>query len=126
MKRRSEAPIGHVRKESTHPEKYKLQSLMGEMLRGRRIASDKELIEANDKCTGYEFQSIGYSRREVKQAMEEAKKKFDEKYSGMFVKFPNEDGERRCFSYGGGLVHNKNYRYGEVLVNYIENIKPIG
>ena len=126
MKRRSGVPIGHVRKQSTHPEKYKLQSLMGEMLRGRRIASDKELVEASDKCTGYEFQSIGYSRREVQQAMEEARKKFDENYSGMFVKFPDEDGERRYFSYGGGLVHNKNYRYGEILVNYIENIKPAG
>ena len=127
MRRRAEVPIGHIRKKSSHPEKYKLQSLLGEMLRGRRIASDSELVEMSDKCTGFEFQSIGYSRREVEQAMEEAKKKFDEKYSGMFVKITEDwDGERRYFSYGGGLVHNKNYRYGEVLVNYIENIKPCG
>ena len=85
MTRRGGVPIGHVRKGSTHPEKYKLQSLLGEMLRGRRIASDEELIKKSDKCIGFEFESIGYSRRDVEQAMEEAKKKFEEKYSGMFA-----------------------------------------
>ena len=43
----------------------------------------------------------------------------------MFVKI-NEDGERKYYKYGGGLVYNKNYKYGEVLVNYIEKIKPPG
>jgi hypothetical protein len=45
--------------------------------------------------------------------------------SGMFVKI-NEDGEIRYYKYGGGLVYNKNYKYGEVLVNFIEKIKPFG
>ena len=125
MNKNSEAPVGHVRKGSNHPDKYKLQSLLGEMLRGRRIASDKEMIQHSDKCTAHEFQSIGYSRREVEAAMEEAKQKFDEKYSGMFVKI-NDELERRYFSYGGGLVYNKNYRYGEVVMNFIDNVKPHG
>ena len=42
MKREGDVP---VRKGSSHPERYKLQSLLGEMLRGRRIASDEGLIE---------------------------------------------------------------------------------
>ena len=125
MNKNSEAPVGHVRKESNHPDKYKLQSLLGEMLRGRRIASDEEMIQLSDKCIAHEFQSIGYSRREVETAMEEAKKKVDEKYSGMFVKI-NDELERRYFSYGGGLVYNKNYRYGEVVMNFIDNVKPQG
>lgn len=124
-RRNGEVPVGHVRKGSSHPEKYKLQSLLGEMLRGRRLASDEEMIELSDKCIAHEFESIGYSRREIDDAMEEARKKVEEKYSGMFVKI-NEDGERRYFSYGGGLVFNKNYKYGEVLMNYIEGIKPKG
>ena len=119
-------PVGHIRKGSSHPEKYKLQSLLGEMLRGRRIASDEELIGLSDKCTAYEFQSIGYSRWEVNDAMEEAKKKLEENYSGQFVNKINEDGGRRYFSYGGGLVYNKNYRYGDIAMNFIESIKPHG
>ena len=125
MRRSAEVPVGHVRRGSSHPENYKLQSLLGEMLRGRRIASDEELMELSDRCIAHEFQSIGYSRRELQHAMEEAKKKVEENYSGQFVKI-NEDGERRYYSYGGGMVYNKNYRYGEVLMKYIENIKPCG
>ena len=125
MKRNAEVPVGHIRRGSSHPEKFKLQSLLGEMLRGRRIASDDELTEVSDKCIAHEFQSIGYSRWEVKDAMEEAKKKVEENYSGQFVKI-NEDGHRRYFSYGGGLVYNKKYLYGDVLLNYIERIKPCG
>ena len=57
--------------------------------------------------------------------MEEAKKKVENNYSRQFVRI-NEDGERRYFSYGGGMIFNKNYQYAEVLLNYIENIKPRG
>ena len=125
MKRSAEVPVGHVRRGSSHPERYKLQSLLGEMLRGRRIASDQGMIELSDKCIDYEFQSIGYSRREVLDAMEEAKKKFEENYSGQYVKV-NESGESRYFCYGGGMIYNKNYKYGEILLNYVDKIKPAG
>ena len=33
---------------------------------------------------------------------------------------------RKFFRYDGGLLHNKNYRYGEVLMNFVDNIKPDG
>ena len=125
MRKSADVPVGHVRRGSSHPEKYKLQSLLGEMLRGRRIASDDEMIELSDKCIAYEFQSIGYSRREVQHAMEEAKKKVEDDYSEQFVKI-NENDDRRYFSYGGGMIYNKNYRYGDVVMNYIERIKPLG
>jgi hypothetical protein len=111
MRRNGEVPVGHVRRGSSHPEKYKLQSLLGEMLRGRRIASDEEMIELSDRCIAHEFQSIGYSRWEVQDAMEEAKNKVEDNYSGHFVKI-NEDGVKKYFSYGGGVVYNKNYGYG--------------
>ena len=126
MKRECDVPVGHIRRGSSHPEKYKLQSLLGEMLRGRRLASDEDLVDHSDKCIGHEFQSLGYSRWEVQTAMEEAKKKVENKYSGQFVKIPDEDEGRRFFSYGGGLVHNKNYRYGEILVRFIDSFKPEG
>ena len=128
MKRNGEFPVGHVKKGSCHPEKYKLQSLLGEMLRGRRLASDEDLIGLSDECLAHEFKSLGYSRWEVNDAMEKAKKKVDENYSPSFVRIPDDDYDgRRYFSYGGGLVFNKNYRYGEVVMNYnyyIESIKP--
>ena len=59
-------------------------------------------------------------------SMEDAKRKFEEKYSGVFVKIPDEDEGRKFFSYGGGLIHNKNYRYGEVLLNFVDRINPAG
>ena len=127
VKREGGVPVGHVRRGSSHPEKYKLQSLLGEMLRCRRIASDQELIEHSDECIGVEFESIGYSRWEVNDAMVESRRKVEQKYSPTFVKIPEDDGEsRKFFRYGGGLVHNKNYRYGEVLMNFVDNIKPDG
>ena len=43
----------------------------------------------------------------------------------MFVKMNDHEG-RRYYSYGGGLVYNKNYRYGEVVLNFIDRIKPQG
>ena len=107
MKKDGDVPVGHVRRGSSHPEKYKLQSLLGEMLRGRRLASDVEMVDLSDTCIAHEFQSIGYSRREVEDAMKEAQKKVDEKYSPMFVKM-NDDEGWRYFSYDRGLVYNKN------------------
>ena len=125
VRRNGEVPVGHIRRNSSHPEKYKLQSLLGEMLRGRRIASDEGITEITDKCIAHEFESIGYSRREVEDAMLEAENKVKANYSGMFVKI-NEDDERRYYSYGGGLIYNKNYKYGEVLMDFINKIKPHG
>ena len=125
MKKNGDAPVGHVRRGSSHPEKYKLQSLLGEMLRGRRIASDEEMIELSDKCIAHEFESIGYSRREVLDAMVKAKTRVEDKYSQMFVKIPEDDDDgKRYYKYGGGIIYNKNYSYGEVFMKYIENIKP--
>ena len=125
MKKNADAPVGHVRRGSSHPEKYKLQSLLGEMLRGRRIASDEELIELSDKCIAKEFESIGYNRREVNDAMEKAKQRVEEKFSRQFVKITEDDfDEKKYFKYGGGIIYNKNYSYGEVFMNYIRNIKP--
>ena len=40
MKHKLGAPFGHVRSQSDHPDQYKLKTLLGEMLRNRRIASD--------------------------------------------------------------------------------------
>ena len=41
------------------------------------------MVDLSDQCIGHEFQSIGYSRREVEDAMKEAQKKVDENYSPM-------------------------------------------
>ena len=57
--------------------------------------------------------------------MEKAKTRVKDKFSRQFVKIPEDDGdERRYFKYGGGIIFNKNYSYGEVFMNYIDNIKP--
>ena len=113
MKRKQNIPIGHVKKGSGHPDKYKLQSLLGEMLRSRRIASDDEIVKVSDECISLEFQSIGYARQEVEDAMSKAKDKIENGYSGEYVKI--DEGEVHTKKqYGGSLVYNRNYMYKQL------------
>ena len=49
MKQDSIAPFGHVKAASNHPKVYKLQSLKGEMLRNRRLASDDVIVRSFDE-----------------------------------------------------------------------------
>ena len=93
------------------------------MLRSRRIASDEEIIRVSDDCISMEFQSIGYSRREVQAAMDEAKDSIENGYSGEFVKIDEGDDHPRR-QYGGSLVYNRNYKYNSVLTRFINNSKP--
>ena len=123
MKRKQNIPIGHVKKGSGHPDKYKLQSLLGEMLRSRRIASDDEIVKVSDECISLEFQSIGYARQEVEDAMSKAKDKIENGYSGEYVKI--DEGEVHTKKkYGGSLVYNRNYMYNSVLTRFINDCKP--
>ena len=66
MKRNYKVPPeegkSHLKKERGHPNIYKLQSLLGEMLRNRRIASDPEIVEVVDNCIIGDFRIIGYNR----------------------------------------------------------------
>ena len=125
MKRKFSIPFGHVKKGSGHPEKFKMQSLLSEMLRSRRISSDEEIIENSDECTQIEFQSIGYSCRVVKEAMKQARMRIEEGYSGEFVKMVDDDDIYRNY-YGGSLVYNKHYNYNEIVSKFINNCKPAG
>ena len=123
VKRNATVPFGHVKKNSDHPKMYKMGSLLGEMLRNRRIASDEDIVELCDECTGMEFQSIGYGKKQVMQAMERARSKIDVDYSGEYVKYENEEEVSSRF-YGGSLEYNGLYKYQEVLTGFIYNCKP--
>ena len=75
MKRNYNVPFGHIKKESDHPERFKLKSVLGEMLRNRRLASDAEIVQQVDKCIQEDFVSIGYIERKIKAKMDEENKK---------------------------------------------------
>ena len=125
MKRNYNVPFGHIKKESDHPERYKLKSVLGEMLRNRRLASDVEIIENVDKCIQEDFVSIGYYERKVKAKMDEENKKIEENYSNLYVRKDEDDGAKK-FSYGGGIEYNGNYEYNRILSEFIKNCKPDG
>ena len=125
MKRNYKVPFGHIKKESDHPEKYKLKSLLGEMLRNRRLASDMEIVERVDKCILEDFVSIGYDVRKVTAKMSEESKKIEENYSYLYVRNDEETGARK-FSFGGGIEFNGNYEYNKILSDFIKNCKPDG
>ena len=124
VKRNFSFPFGHVQKDSDHPRMYKLCGLLGEMLRGRRISSDEEIYRKSDECTALEFQSIGYSRREVMEAMKLAGDKIENNYSQMFVKKEDEDRNNFVY-YGGSMVYNGTYKYQEVVENFLKYCKPV-
>ena len=125
MKRKFSIPFGHVKSGSGHPDKFKMQSLLSEMLRSRRISSDEEIIELSDKCVQIEFQSIGYSRRTVEEAINQARVKIEDGYSGEFVRI-DQDEDCSWNYYGGSLVYNKNYCYNETVSEFISFCKPAG
>ena len=124
MKRNFSVPFGHVKQLSDHPEKLKMKSLMGEMLRGRRISSDDEIIQATDKCIKEDFVSIGYSRRRVNSEMEECLKRIEKDYSKQFVKY-DETGLVRRYQYWGGVIYNGNYKYNSLIDKFIKAVKPV-
>ena len=124
IKRNFSVPFGHVQRNSDHPNMYKLGSLLGEMLRSRRISSDEEIYSKSDECTALEFNSIGYSRRQVEEAMQQAGENIGKNYSQVFVKKDDED-EDHCVYYGGSMIYNGCYKYQEVVESFLKYCKPV-
>ena len=118
MKRNYKVPFGHVKKESDHPSKYKLQSLLGEMLRNRRTASDPEIVEAIDNCIISDFKTIGYNRREIDVEYKKSQDKICSKYNTLFVKYEDEVRMSK-HGYGGSIIYAGSYIYHEVLFDFI-------
>ena len=123
VKRNYNVPFGHVKKGSDHPEKYKMQSLLGEMLRNRRLGSDEEIVTKMDESILENFVSLGYTRRQVENEMSSALSRINSKYSSQYVKIGGDVDERK-FQYGGGIVYNSNYKYNGILVEFIIKCKP--
>ena len=123
MKRKNNVPFGHVKNGSDHPEKFKMQSLLGEMLRNRRLGSDAEVVEKIDNCIYEDFGSIGYDKGQVKERMNVAKERIKSSYSNVFVKIGGEIDARK-FSYSGGIEYNSNYDYQGILSDFIRNCEP--
>ena len=118
LSRKVGAPFGHVRKDSDHPIMYKLQSMLGEMLRNRRLGSDMEIVKVVDDSILEGFMSIGYSRVEVLENMVECKKLICEGYSNMYVKLDKEVTEREI-SFGGVVEYNGLYNFDYVVKRYL-------
>ena len=123
MKRNFKVPFGHVKNGSDHPDRYKLKSLLGEMLRNRRTSSDEEIVEVIDQCIKEDFVSIGYTRREVDEEMSKSKERIKTNYKKQFVKMV-ESNEKSYGYYGGSVVYNGHYEYNKVLENFIRLTKP--
>ena len=118
LSRKVGAPFGHVRKDSDHPIMYKLQSMLGEMLRNRRLGSDMEIVKVVDDSILEGFMSIGYSRVEVLENMVNCKKLIREGYSNMYVKLDKGVTEREI-SFGGVVEYNGLYNFDYVVKRYL-------
>lgn len=123
MKRNYKVPFGHIKRMSGHPERFKLKTLLGEMLRNRRIASDGEIVQKVDECIYKEFVSIGYKGKQVDIEMTNALQRITNNYSDYYVRI-TEDEERKKFMYCGGIVFNKNYDYPRILSEFLVDCKP--
>ena len=124
MKRNFKVPFGHVKNGSDHPDRFKLKSLLGEMLRNRRTGSNEEIVEVLDQCIMEDFVSIGYSQRMVEEEIGECKERIKTNYSKQFVKMV-ESNEKRNGYYGGSVIYNGHYEYNKVLENFINLTKPV-
>ena len=123
VKKNFKVPFGHVKKHSDHPKTYKMQSMLGELLRCRRICSDDEVIKNVDECIKKEFESIGYCKLEVLETYKKAIERIETGYSRMYVKIP-EELEDKKIRYGGSIVYNSNYNYDEILTRFIRSCGP--
>ena len=123
VKKNFKVPFGHVKKHSDHPKTYKMQSMLGELLRCRRICSDDEVIKNVDDCIKKEFESIGYCKLEVIETYKKAIERIETGYSRMYVKIP-EELEDKKIRYGGSIVFNSNYNYDEILTRFIRSCGP--
>ena len=121
MKRNCKVPFGHVKNESDHPEKYKLKSLLGELLRNRRIASDEGIFDAIDTCIVEDFISIGYSSNAVNNELKKCLEKIGTHYSSEFVKKIMDEKKSQ---FGGSVVYNGGYEYNRILEGFIKMTKP--
>ena len=101
---KSFAPVGHVKAKSNHPKKYKLQSMMGELLRNRRISSDEEIINQIDEHIQAMFVSIGYSRLQMYSRMKKYTDKIISNYTDYMTKM-NDEVEEKKYMYGGGIEY---------------------
>ena len=127
MKVKKGVPFGHVKRGSDHPKKYKLKSMLGEMLRNRRISSDDEIVDKIDWSIAYGFESIGYTRKEVLKEKKQCKKNISEKYSEVMVK-KNEIVQQKNFygGYNGSLEYSSVYNYWIIVSKYLDRVKPTG
>ena len=98
-----------------------MKSLLGELLRNRRIASDEGIVEVIDICIVEDFISIGYTRRIVEEELQTCMEKIETNYSSEFVKKAL-DNERKI-QFGGSVVYNGDYEYNRVLEGFIRMTK---
>ena len=106
LHQKSFAPVGHVKAKSNHPKKYKLQGMMTELLRNRRISSDEQIIAYIDEYIKRIFMSIGYSGLEVEDKMKKFIDKINSNYTDYMTKL-NNDVEKEKYVYGGGIEFSK-------------------
>ena len=123
MKRNHKVPFGHIKRRSGHPDRFKLKTLLGEMLRNRRIASDGEIVVKVDECICKDFVSIGYSFTQVNSEMANARQRIQEKYSEFYCRITDDEITRK-FMFCGGIVFNKNYDHPRILSEFLVNCKP--
>ena len=127
MRLRLGAPFGHIRKRSDHPKKYKLQTMLGEMLRNRRIASDDDIVKKVDESIICGFRSIGFSKGQVLREWARCVKIIREDYSDFYIKkFENERTKLYANRFNGCLEYSSFVGYHGVVKRYISKFKPAG
>ena len=124
VKQVSGALYGHVRRESNDPPIYRMQSMFGEMLRNRRLASDDGIIATIDNSILELFVSIGYKKEKLILEMQKAITKIARCYSATYVKMSDiGESNRKRKRYGGGIQYDSTYAYATYVMEFIEKIK---
>ena len=126
MQHKQNKPFGHVKAKSNHPNCYKLQSLMGELLRNRRISSDNEVISIMDDVINRRFVSIGYSSGLVFLKTQELKRKIKAGYTEHYTRREYDCEIEKRFKYGGAIDYSQVYGYSRGAYEFIRRMKLKG
>ena len=111
---------------SNHPKQYKLGGMIGELLRNRRICSDRKIIAIMDDIVIKKFKSIGYDWHIVESRVGDLKRKIISRYTEHFTRLDSESQIERRYKYGGAIEFSQVYLFTSTASEFISRFRLQG
>ena len=126
VQHKQNAPLGHVKAMSNHPKHYKLEGMIGELLRNRRICSDRKIIAIMDDVVIKKFKFIGYDWHIVESRFGDLKRKIIARYTEHCTRLDLESQIERLNKYGGAVEFSQVYLFASTATGFISRMRLEG